>query len=297
VSGPDLRYACVDVGSNTTRLFVAEAAAGRILGVVNERAFTLIGQSVGDGGRIPAQKISEVAGVVARQVAEAHRLGAERVRAVATAAIRRAANAAELAEAVERRAGIPLEVLSGEEEARLAFRGAANAVAQGGAGPLAVFDVGGGSTELAIGGADGVITHAESVAVGSSTVTDRHLRSDPPAEDELKGARVEVARALAALELQPVERVVAVGGSASSLERVAGDRLGPAELAQAMQEVLKAPAAELADRYSLDPERARLLPAGLLILSELSARLGEPLRVCKGGLREGVILEMAAGGG
>ncbi len=128
---------------------------------VTERAFTLIGRSLGAEGLIPADKLEETATVVGEQAERARELGAERIRAVATAAIRRAANARELVEAVEHEAGMPLDVLQGEEEARLAFQGAARAA--GVLGSLAVIDVGGGSTEIAVGAAGGRVLHAESI--------------------------------------------------------------------------------------------------------------------------------------
>ena len=123
-----MRCACIDVGSNTTRLLVADARVTDIKKVGNDRAFTLIGRSLDAAGRIPPGKIDETATVVARQVELATELGAEQIRAVATAAIRNAANPQDLVAAVERRAGVTLEVLTGEAEAGLAFRGAANAV-------------------------------------------------------------------------------------------------------------------------------------------------------------------------
>ena len=96
-----MRCACIDVGSNTTRLLVADTVPGGFRDVRNERVFTLIGRSLGDGDRIPPDKIDETAAVVADQAEQARDLGAERIRAVATAAIRRAANARELVDAVE----------------------------------------------------------------------------------------------------------------------------------------------------------------------------------------------------
>jgi exopolyphosphatase / guanosine-5'-triphosphate,3'-diphosphate pyrophosphatase len=290
-----VRCACIDVGSNTTRLLVAEAHDGAIAALANERVFTLIGRSLAGGDRIPLAKIDETAAVVAGQAEHARDLGAQRIRAVATAAIRRASNAPELADAVLTASGVRLEVLAGEEEARLAFRGAARAVAAGGApggGTLAVIDVGGGSTEVAFGHADGRIDVAHSLPIGSSLLTERHLRSDPPAAAELAAARAELRTVLDGFEPRPVDRAVAVGGSASSLERLAGNDLGSEQIAAALDDVCREPAAVRAPRVGLDPYRIRLLPAGLLVLAELSARLSRPLRICKGGLREGVILEM-----
>jgi exopolyphosphatase/guanosine-5'-triphosphate,3'-diphosphate pyrophosphatase len=209
---------------------------------------------------------------------------------VATAAIRRASNGAELAAEVERRASLPLEVLPGEEEARLAYRGAAHVF--GGSGTLAVVDVGGGSTEIAFGDAQGRIDRAESVPVGSSVIAERYLAGDPPTGEEIRAAREHVVQAFEGLELWPVDRAVAVGGSASSLKALAGAELGHVELAEALDILVTNSTWDVAARFELDRERVRLLPGGLLVLAELSRRLSRPLLICKGGLREGVILDM-----
>jgi exopolyphosphatase/guanosine-5'-triphosphate,3'-diphosphate pyrophosphatase len=286
-----VRCACIDVGSNTTRLLVADTVADGIQDVLNERVFTLIGRSVGDSGRIPPEKLEETAAVVADQAERARSLGADRIRVVATAAIRCAHNARDLVGAIERQAGLPLDVLEGEEEARLAFRGAASAA--GVVGTLAVIDVGGGSTEIAIGSGDGRVVHAESIPVGSSLLAERHLSADPPAAHELEAVREDIARAFARFEPPAVDHAVAVGGSASSLLHLGEPELGPTELARALDALCAEPAETFASRVGLDPIRVRLLPAGVLVLTELTGRLAQPLRICGGGLREGAILEMS----
>jgi exopolyphosphatase/guanosine-5'-triphosphate,3'-diphosphate pyrophosphatase len=286
-----VRCACIDVGSNTTRLLVADTVADGIQDVLNERVFTLIGRSVGDSGRIPPEKLEETAAVVADQAARARSLGADRIRVVATAAIRCAHNARDLVGAIERQAGLPLDVLEGEEEARLAFRGAASAA--GVVGTLAVIDVGGGSTEIAIGSGDGRVVHAESIPVGSSLLAERHLSADPPAAHELEAVREDIARAFARFEPPAVDHAVAVGGSASSLLHLGEPELGSMELARALDTLCAEPAETFASRVALDPIRVRLLPAGVLVLTELTGRLAQPLRICGGGLREGAILEMS----
>lgn len=285
-----MRCACIDVGSNTTRLLVADTVPGGIQAVVNDRVFTLIGRSLGDSGRIPPQKLQDVAAVVAEQAERARELGADRIRAVATAAIRGAVNARDLVDAVEREAGLPLDVLEGEEEARLAFHGAARAA--GVVGVLAVIDVGGGSTEIATGAAGGGVLEVQSIPIGSSVLAERHLGGDPPTASELEAVRDEVARAFEHFDPPAVDHAVAVGGSASSLLHLAGAELGAAELARALDALCAEPAEILGARVGLDPIRVRLLPAGVLVLAELARRLRQPFRICKGGLREGVILEM-----
>jgi exopolyphosphatase/guanosine-5'-triphosphate,3'-diphosphate pyrophosphatase len=288
-----LRLACIDVGSNTTRLLVAEPIPTGMRQIQNERDFTLIGKSIGADGCIPPEKVAETARVVAGQVDLAHKLGADRVRAVATAAIREAVNSQELVSAIEKDAGITLEVLAGEKGAELAFRGAC--CVAGGSGSMAVVDVGGGSTEIAIGEVGGAVHHALSLPIGSSVLAARHFASDPPTLDEVIAARADAATALERLGPHPVSRVVAVGGSASSLQRFAGSELDVSGLGAAISVLLSEHSSEIAKRYELDPERVRLLPAGLAILAEAARLFDKPLRICKGGLREGVILEMMGG--
>ena len=171
--------------------------------------------------------------MVARQAELATELGAERIRAVATAAIRNASNARELVAAVERRAGIPLEVLTGEAEAGLAFRGAAYAVEA--EGTLVVIDVGGGSTEIAVGSAGGGVERADRSRSAHRCWRNAHLRADPPSESERAALRDEVSRALEEFEPPAVDQAVAVGGSATSLLHLAGRELGPAELDRALE--------------------------------------------------------------
>ncbi|HWI07376.1 MAG TPA: hypothetical protein VNT54_07650, partial [Solirubrobacteraceae bacterium] len=172
------RCACIDIGSNTTRLLVAEAGASRLHEVVSERAFTRLSECV--NGELGPELIAEVASIVARQARQARELDAVSLRIVATAAVRQATDRHALAAAIDAGCGTPLEILDAEEEARLAFRGAIGALAAPPDGPLGVVDVGGGSTELVVGTADGGVTWSVSLPFGSATLTRTELPSDPP---------------------------------------------------------------------------------------------------------------------
>jgi exopolyphosphatase/guanosine-5'-triphosphate,3'-diphosphate pyrophosphatase len=123
-------------------------------------------------------------------------------------------------------------------------------------------------------------------------LAEQHLGGDPPSASELEAVRDEVARAFEHFHPPAVDHAVAVGGSASSLLHIAGTELGATEFARALDALCAEPAEILGARVGLDPIRVRLLPAGVLVLAELARRLGQSLRICKGGLREGVILEM-----
>jgi exopolyphosphatase / guanosine-5'-triphosphate,3'-diphosphate pyrophosphatase len=286
-----VRAACIDIGSNTTRLLVADRGAAGLVEVHQERVFTRLGRGLRPGGAIAEDKISEVVAVVCAQVEVARAHGAAELRGVATAAVRTAANGTTLVQAVARSAGLEVTVLSAAEEARLAFLGAAAMMGEPAAGELGVIDVGGGSTEIVIGRPPDQISWWASVPVGSGALTEEHLRSDPPTAAELAVARVEVARALAGDEPPRPALAVAVGGSATSLSRVAGPVLDPPALTRSLRLLTAEPAAAVALRFAIDPHRARLLPAGLLVLEAGARRLRAPLTVGRGGIREGVLLE------
>jgi exopolyphosphatase / guanosine-5'-triphosphate,3'-diphosphate pyrophosphatase len=284
--------ACIDIGSNTTRLLVASPRNGGLRELCQQRAFTRIGRSLRDDGHIAAPKIDEVAEVVATQARTAEQLGARALKAVATAAIREAGNRDDLVVAVRSRCGVDVEVLTDGEEARLAFVGATRALIEPAGGAIAVVDVGGGSSELAIGTIDGGMTWSASLRLGSGSLADSYLRSDPPAAGELDRVRQHVAGAFEGLRIPAADLAVAVGGSATSLRRLVGALLEPETLERGLRVLATSPIADVARTYELDPERVKLLPAGMLLLEEASTRMGLPLQIARGGLREGVILEM-----
>jgi len=288
-----MRCACIDIGTNTTRVLVAEARDGDLREVVQQRAFTRLGAGLRAGGAISAEKIAEVARVVADQRALAEELGAGHLRAVATAAIRGAANRDELLAAIRARAGVEVAVLDGEQEARLAFLGATRTLGRPLDGPVAVVDVGGGSTEIAVGTTADGVAWASSFPVGSGVLTEHYLHADPPAAAELHAMREHAQGVFDGLAIPPAACAVAVGGSATSLRRLVGPVLEPATTQPALRVLSEATAAEVARRFDLDPERVRLLPAGILVLDAAAHALGRPLQIGRGGLREGVLLELA----
>ncbi len=259
---------------------------------MTERAFTRIGKAARKDGVIPPAKIEETVEVVLRQARAARELGATEIVAVATAAIRTASNARELCDAVEEAIGQPLQILPGEEEARLSFVGAARTLATPPEGTMAVVDVGGGSTEIAIGSPDGSVDWSESFRIGSGFLADSYLRSDPPSIAELQAVRDHVTGVFEGLVTPPAETAVAVGGTATSLRRLVGAELAHETLERGVRVLSLTPIDEVAQRFELDPERVRLLPAGILVLEAISDQLGLPLRIARGGLREGVILEL-----
>jgi exopolyphosphatase/guanosine-5'-triphosphate,3'-diphosphate pyrophosphatase len=285
---------CIDIGSNTTRVLVADAGDGELREVLQRRAFTRIGAGMKPGEAIPRAKIDEVADVVASHRELAERAGASPVRTVATAAIRCAANRDEFAEVVSERGGVELSILDGEEEARLAFLGATRTLGRELEGVIGVVDVGGGSTEIAVGTILGGVSWWASFRLGSGQLADEYIaETDPPTPDCLASMRAHADRALDGLDMPKPDTAVAVGGSAASLRRLAGTVLEPDTTQRVLRALCSAPCADVSERFALDPQRVRLMPAGLLILDAAARRLGCPLLIGRGGLREGVLLELA----
>jgi exopolyphosphatase/guanosine-5'-triphosphate,3'-diphosphate pyrophosphatase len=290
-----VRGACIDIGSNTTRLLVADCDGERLFPVLQERVFTHIGHAMQPDGAIAPDKIAEVAQVVAGQVRQAQELTSDAVRAVATAAIRRAANGSQLVDAIRASCGIEAEILSCEDEARLAFVGAARTLGRIPRGPIGVVDVGGGSSELVVGIAPDQVSWSASFALGSGDLARTCMPSDPPSSDELAEARRHVAGMLEDLDVPQPDEAVAVGGSAASLCRLAGARLDREAFDRCLSLLVSESAASVAARFGLHEDRVRLLPAGLLILEAAAQRLGTTLQVANGGLREGVLFEECRG--
>lgn len=286
--------AAIDIGSNTTRLLVAEPVDGRLKKVMEQRAYTRIGKSV-DGGEIPAGKAGEVAEVVATQVRLARELGAETIRSVATAAMREAFNGEAVAAQIAAASGVPVDILSEEEEGRLSFIGATKTLGHPVEGPVGVVDVGGGSTEVILGTVAGGVSAVRSWRVGSGVLADELIASDPPSAAEIRKIRDRIGDIFEGVEIEHPAQAVAVGGSATSLRRLVGAVLEYETLERGIRVLSGEPAADVARRFELDPVRVRILPTGVLLLEKLSELLGRPLQIGKGGLREGVVLDQLGG--
>ena len=285
------RYAVIDVGTNTVRLLVADGTDGRVEFVHSAKQMVRLGRELARDGSIGPRKIAEVAEVVAAFAEEATLHGAGELRVLATSAAREAQNGAELAEAVQAACGVPLEIVDGDEEARLAFTGALTALADPLDGEVGVVDVGGGSTEIVVGSASGGISWARSFRLGSGRIADDFFDHDPPRRGQLARARRLIDETLPDAIPQP-SHAVAVAGSATNLRRMVGPLLDAESLERALRILGDRPSHLVARQFSIDQERARILAGGALVLQAASVRLGQPLWVCRGGIREGAVLDM-----
>lgn len=274
-----MRVGVIDVGSNTTRLLVASAGSGGLVPIDQAKVRLSLGEEIERFGGVSDVHVAAAAKAVRKMADIARRERVESLDVFLTAPGRQAANSAELVAALSRAAGVRARVLSKEEEGTLAYRGAVLTADIALPERIAVCDIGGASTEIAVGSPGSDPAWIESVDLGSVRLTTRG-----------GDLRAEAATAFATLAPPELEAALAVGGSARAARRLVGAELGPAELAEAIAIAEKSSPRQLSRRYGVDRARAQIVPAGLALLAEVQTLLGVPLHVCSGGIREGAAL-------
>jgi len=280
----------IDVGSNTVRLLLTRGERP----LLSQKAVLRLGEDVERHGRITQTKLEKAVDAVAAFAEAALRENVEHLEVLVTSPGRQAANASELTDALAGAVPFPVRVLGSPEEGRLAFLGALDCTAVRPRRPVAVVDVGGGSTQVVVGtGADGP-QWLRSIDLGSQRLTSRLLDDDPPGPAAVEAARDEVETHLEELAPPPVRTTLAVGGSARALKRICGGRIGRDELEETLRLLAETPAENVAARYGVGSDRARTLTAGCIILAAMQQRLGTPVKVVRAGLREGALVELAA---
>jgi exopolyphosphatase/guanosine-5'-triphosphate,3'-diphosphate pyrophosphatase len=288
-----MRVGIVDVGANTLRLLVAgRDERGGVVPLREDRRQLGLGEELErSSGFIGEEKLEAAALVVRAHVRQARKLGAARVAVLVTSPGRQAANADELVATLSAASRCDARVLSADEEGALAWFGA---VAAAGNLPetVAVCDVGGGSAQLVVGTTSHGPTWSRSVDLGSLRLTKRCLRHDPPTSKELAGAFAEARCAFADITPPLPLAALATGGTARALRRVVGHELGQAELATALRKLAKRTTREIGKEFGVDSARARTVTAGAVLLLEAQHRLAVPLRIARGGLREGAALRL-----
>jgi exopolyphosphatase/guanosine-5'-triphosphate,3'-diphosphate pyrophosphatase len=276
----------IDVGSATVRLVVAASDhGGEPRRVGRQRSFLHLGAEAEREGRYAERTLRDVATTVAAFQQHARHLGAEDLAIVLTAPGRIGANSAELVEAIEQATGAPVAALSPEEEAQLCFLGASS-LASDPAKRLAVCDVGGGSTEVAVGTAMGGVEQTFCFESGALSLTQRHLSSASPTKQELKAAR-SAAEEMITFDPQPsCDLLLATGGSARAVAKLVGHVVDPDVLEHALELAVDPPKRVV---KRLPAPRRRSLAAGVVLLSVLQSRLDLPMTISPAGLRDGVI--------
>jgi exopolyphosphatase/guanosine-5'-triphosphate,3'-diphosphate pyrophosphatase len=284
----------IDVGANTIRLLLVSVQGAGELRVLEQRtAWIRLGADISADGAISDARLDAAARAVREFATEARRRRCVRVETLVASPGRQAENGGELLRRLEQAAQTTVRVLRRDEEARLAYEGAV-ACCRVDAPTVAVCDVGGGSTQLAVGIPGNRPTWLRSIDMGSLRLTTQAFERDPPGKKAVAAARRLVREHFDGVVLPLPKEALVVGGSARGLRRLLGARaLGPDELDEAVRWLRGRPSAEVAAEHGIDRERARTLLAGAVILSEVQLRLAIPLVVGRGGVREGAALELA----
>jgi exopolyphosphatase/guanosine-5'-triphosphate,3'-diphosphate pyrophosphatase len=272
----EMRIGVIDVGSNTTRLLVTDAALDPL---ETQKVRLALGEEIERHGAVSTVHVAAAAKAVRDMASAARRKRVASLDVFLTAPGRQATNSAELVTTLSRAAGVKARVLSKDEEGTLAYRGAILTAGVTLPSRVAVCDIGGASTEIAVGEPGSDPHWIESIDLGSVRLTARTGNMRSEAED-----------AFAHLEPPAAEAALVVGGSARAARRLVGAELGEAELTEALQIVETTSPREVARRFGVDRARAEILPAGVILLAEVQRRLGVTLHVCSGGIREGAVL-------
>jgi exopolyphosphatase/guanosine-5'-triphosphate,3'-diphosphate pyrophosphatase len=298
------RYAVIDVGTNSVKFFLGELQAdGEVRTIADGAEITRLGEGVDQHGRLAADAIERTLVAIAAMVDDASREGATEIAAVGTAVLRVASNRAAFEDALRARLGIDIDVLSGEDEARLAYRAATSSLPVA-RGPLVVFDSGGGSTQFTFGHG----AHVEerfSVDIGAVRIAERCGLTDTTSRDAVEAALREISTELHALDgREPPHAVIGMGGTVTNLaavmhrladydpEVVRGTVLDLAEIDRQI-ELYRTTSVEQRGRIAgLQARRADVILAGACIVRVILTKLGrETLIVTDRGLRHGMFFE------
>ena len=283
--------AAIDCGTNSIRLLIArrDEATGRLVDLERHLEMVRLGLGVDRTGRFDPVAVERTLDAARRYQAlvEHHGVRREDVRFVATSATRDASNREDFISGIRAILGIDPEVISGQEEAELSYRGAVSTVEGLPAGPALVVDIGGGSTELVLGTT--APTHRISLDMGSVRLTERHLRSDPPAADEIAAATADIDalldEAAGAIPLERVASLVGVAGTVTTVTAVAtgirdyrpdvthGATLPVDEVRALCETLLRETREERSRHQVIHPGRIDVIGAGALIWSRIVERV------------------------
>ncbi len=300
-----MTLAAIDVGTNSVKLLVGRVEDGQVAPLLHRQQITRLGEGLHRTGLISEEAVARTVPVLRefRELAESR--GAERLAAAGTLALRSAGNAAGFLERCRAEAGLEIRVLPGEEEARLAFQGAAWAAKTS---PVVALDIGGGSTEIMVGSPSEL--HASwSLPIGAVTLTEQFLRSDPPGAAEMIALSASIPRHLSKVvaRVGKTGDLVGIGGTVAAVLRLlrknaADDPRGwhehriPFDSVSAIGIHLSLKTVAERERMGIERGRADILVAGAWILTAVMSHLeATHLRASAHGLRHGLLLELASG--
>jgi exopolyphosphatase/guanosine-5'-triphosphate,3'-diphosphate pyrophosphatase len=281
------RVAVLDIGSNSTRLLVADVDAGRVSEVERQSRVTRLGRGVDLAGQLSGEAIEAACAAIADYTTICRDLGVERIEPIATSAVRDAANGEAFVAELRERFALFARVLDGEEEARLTYAGAT--AERPPAVPTLIVDIGGGSTELVVGTGSDVSFHA-SLQAGVVRHTERHIAADPPTAHELEALAADVRGLLEeAVSERPgtsAEAGIAVAGTPTSLasielglepydpKQVHGHTLTLPTIQRLLSRLASAPLSKRREIPGLHPDRAQNIVSGVVILVETMRAFG-----------------------
>jgi exopolyphosphatase/guanosine-5'-triphosphate,3'-diphosphate pyrophosphatase len=275
------RVAVIDIGTNSTRLLIADVGDGGVEKLERRSRVTRLGRGVDLSGQLSAEAIEATCGAIADYVAICEEAAVGLIEAIATSAVRDASNGDAFVAELRERFALSARVLDGAEESRLTYLGATSQRPH--RDPVVVIDIGGGSTELIVGSGERIDFHA-SLQAGVVRHTERHIASDPPTCSELESlaadARGLVGDAIADDQPPAVAGGIAVAGTPTSLaavelglepydpERVHGHVLTLPSIQRMLSTLASLPLAERTEIAGLHPDRAPTIVAGVVILIE-----------------------------
>ena len=298
-----MKFAAIDIGSNSIKLVVVDAAASDSFAVLTREKETVrLGHETLLKGHLGRGAILSATDCIGRFRSIAEARGAERIVAIATAAVREANNAADFINAVEQKTGLKVEILSGIEEARLIGLAASHGCSAKDATTLNI-DIGGGSTEISI-FRDGLPLKLHSIRLGAVGLTERYFKSDPPGAEAVREMQFEIRAAVEhpARELHECRwdsvtgtsgTILAIGNTLRDWTSQAEAVINVRELAQLNASLAEMTIAERRSAARITLQRAEIIVAGGLILEGIMRALGiESLNTCEWALREGVIIDL-----
>ena len=304
-----MRVAVVDLGTNTTRVLVADVDDGHVHELERRTKVTRLGEGVDSTGRLADGAVERVTQTLTEYKAIIDELKPERTIALATSATRDAENGGEFRQMLHDRFGLDAHIIPGEEEARLTFLGA-TAARPPGTGPFVVIDIGGGSTEYVVGVAGEDPQFRVSTQAGSVRQTERHLKEDPPSDEDVLTLRAAI-RSIVEAEIPPAVRQqvrsgIAVAGTATSLaaidqqldpydpDKVNGYHLWLDACERMLAELAAVPLEKRRQVTGLHPDRAPTIVAGAAILVESMRVLRlASVEVSEADILHGAALDMA----
>lgn len=302
------RVATVDIGTNTILLLIAEVREdGELLRVDDACRFGRLGKGVDARGALDPEVVQRCLAILREYATALTEAGVERVAAVGTQTLREVQNAPSFLEPAAEILGAPVEVISGEREAELVFRAARTAFPELTRGALVVADVGGGSTEITVGGGGDIVSFS-SLPLGAVRMTERHLHGDPPSRQECRTLVEEIDAALAELSLPDAAPLIGTSGTATTLvavekrlrtydpDAIHGHAIDAGEVERQLASLLELTVAARRHIPGMQPERADVIAAGVAIYARLLHRLGtRAMTVSDRGVRWGLAHELAFG--